>query len=238
MKKRGKRRPNRRTEPSSVRSLQPWILFGVAGATFIGFASSLNHGFVDWDDVENFVTNPHYRGLGWAQLKWMWTTVLLGHYIPISWMTLGVDYLAWGMNPTGYHLTNVLFHSANAAVFYLVAQRLIQRSMLDAATAYPLAWRLSAALAALLFAVHPLRVESVAWVTERRDVLSGFCYLLAVWAYLRDAEVADRRAPSPAAVVLGVARLFRAGLVVQGDHRDAPDGPRRAGHLSAPAHRS
>jgi protein O-mannosyl-transferase len=188
MKKRGQRRPNRRAEPSSVRSLQPWILLGVAGATFIGFASSLNHGFVDWDDVENFVTNPHYRGLGWAQLRWMWTTVLLGHYIPVSWMTLGADYLAWGMNPTGYHLTNVLFHSANAAVFYLVAQRLIQRSMLDAATAYPLAWRLSAALAALLFAVHPLRVESVAWVTERRDVLSGFCYLLAVWAYLRDAE--------------------------------------------------
>jgi hypothetical protein len=66
----------------------------------------------------------------------MWTTVLLGHYIPVSWMTLGADYLAWGMNPTGYHLTNVLFHSANAAVFYLVAQRLIQRSMLDAVTAH------------------------------------------------------------------------------------------------------
>jgi protein O-mannosyl-transferase len=187
MTKRRARRP-RRAEPSSVRWLQPCIALGIAVATFIAFAPSLKNEFVDWDDVENFVTNPHYRGLGWAQLRWMWTTVLLGHYIPVSWMTLGVDYLAWGMNPTGYHLTNVLFHAANAAMFYLVAQRLIRRSMLDAATAYPLAWRLSAVLAALLFAVHPLRVESVAWVTERRDVLSGLFYLLVVWAYLRDAE--------------------------------------------------
>jgi len=146
--------------------------------------------FVDWDDPDNFITNPYYRGLGWTQLKWMWTTILLGHYVPVTWMTLSLDYLAWGMNPAGYHLTNVLLHSANAAVFYLVALRLLGAATPAAAKGDPLAWRLSAAFAALLFAVHPLRVESVAWVTERRDVLSGLFYLLAIWAYLRDAEVA------------------------------------------------
>ena len=163
-------------------------MLGVVVATFIGFAPALRCEFLNWDDLENFTVNPHYRGLGWTQLRWMWTTVLLGHYVPVSWMTLGIDYLIWGMNPTGYHLTNVVLHSVNAAVFYLVAQRLIRLSMPTAAPASALAVRLSAALAALVFAVHPLRVESVAWVTERRDVLSGLFYLLAVWAYLHDVE--------------------------------------------------
>ena len=158
--------------------------------TFIGFTPSLQNEFLDWDDRENFTVNPFYRGIGWTQLRWMWTTVLLGHYVPVSWMTLGVDYLVWGMNPAGYHLTNVLLHSVNAAVFYLVARRLIRLAMPAAASASPLAWRLGAALAALAFAVHPLRVESVAWITERRDVLSGLFYLVAVWAYLRDSEAA------------------------------------------------
>jgi len=145
--------------------------------------------FVDWDDPENFITNPSYRGLGWTELKWMWTTFHLGHWVPASWMTLGLDYLVWGMNPVGYHLTNVLLHTANAVMFYLVALRLLSATMPPAGPSDFLAWRLGAALAALLFAVHPLRVESVAWVTERRDVLSGLFYLLAVWTYLRDAEI-------------------------------------------------
>jgi len=171
--------------------VRPWIVAGVAVTTFITFAPCVLNEFVDWDDPDNFLTNPFYRGLGWTQLGWMWTTFLLGHYVPVAWMTLGLDYLAWGMNPAGYHLTNVLLHSANAAVLYLVALRLL-RAATPAATKGDLpAWRLSAAFAALLFAVHPLRVESVAWVTERRDVLSGLFYLLAVWAYLRDAEVAS-----------------------------------------------
>lgn len=163
-------------------------MLGVAALAFVSFAPSLHNEFVDWDDLENFTVNQQYRGLGWIQLKWMWTTVLLGHYVPVAWMTLGMDYLVWGMNPTGYHLTNVLAHSANAAVFYLVALRLIRLSVPTVATVHPVAWRLSAALAALVFATHPLRVESVAWITERRDVLSGIFYLLAVLAYLRDAE--------------------------------------------------
>jgi Flp pilus assembly protein TadD len=165
----------------------------VAVVTFVAFVPSLLNQFVDWDDLDNFIANPSYRGLGWTQLKWMWTTFLLGHWVPATWMTLGLDYLVWGMNPVGYHLTNVLLHTANAAVFYLVALRLLRAAMPPAGPSDFFAWRLSAALAALLFAVHPLRVESVAWITERRDVLSGLFYLLAVWAYLRDAEVAGTR---------------------------------------------
>jgi protein O-mannosyl-transferase len=190
-----KRRKTSRTQPP-VTSAQKGRLFVAASVlvmTFIAFAPALLNQFVDWDDTENFLTNTHYRGLGWAHLKWMWTTFLLGHWVPVTWMTLGLDYLVWEMNPAGYHLSNVLLHSANAAVFYLIALRLLRAAMPLAVASDALAWRLSAAFAALLFAVHPLRAEPVAWVTERRDVLSGLFYLVAIWAYLREAEVAGPR---------------------------------------------
>src|SRR3712207_3552252 len=68
----------------------------VAAATFLAFVPALGNGFVSWDDDANFVDNPYYRGLGPAQLRWMWTTFHLGHYVPLSWMTLGLDYVVWG----------------------------------------------------------------------------------------------------------------------------------------------
>ena len=76
--------------------VRPWIVAGVAVVTFVAFVPSLLNQFVDWDDPENFITNPSYRGLGWTQLKWMWTTFHLGHWVPASWMTLGLEYLAIG----------------------------------------------------------------------------------------------------------------------------------------------
>jgi hypothetical protein len=158
----------------------PVYLALVTTAAFVGI---FQNGFVNWDDGPNLVDNIHYRGLGWPQLRWMLTTFLMGHWIPLTWMTFGLDYLVWGMNPVGYHLTNLLLHIANVVTFYFVAARLL-------AVAHPSAKRdvglqLGAALAALLFAVHPLRVESVAWATERRDVLCGLFYLLAILFYLR-----------------------------------------------------
>ncbi len=153
----------------------------VALSTFLVFLPALQNDWVNWDDATNFLENPSYRGLGWPQLKWMWTTQLLRHYIPLSWMTLGLDYKLWGMNPFGYHLSNVLLHTANAVVFYLLAVAIFKITIpADAQPAIP--W--GALFAALLFAVHPLRVESVAWITERRDVLSGLFYLLAILAYV------------------------------------------------------
>src|SRR6185503_11478719 len=110
----------------SLRRWQDWILAAVLVlVTVVVFLPALDNDFVDWDDVENFVNNPHYRGLSWPQLHWMWSSARLGHYIPITWMTLGLDYLLWGMDPSGYHLTNILLHGANAAVLYFVALRLL-----------------------------------------------------------------------------------------------------------------
>ncbi len=162
----------------------------IALVTFAAFLPALHNQFVNWDDDKNFLENPHYRGLGWTQLSWMWTTHL-GHYIPLTWMTFGLDYLLWGMNPLGYHLTNLLLHAANAVVFFFITRRLLTRALPSPSErGHTLA--VSAAFAALVFAIHPLRVESVAWATERRDVLSGLFYLSAVLAYLRACDREER----------------------------------------------
>src|SRR5437016_820869 len=162
----------------------------IALVTFAAFLPALQNQFVSWDDPENFLDNPHYRGLAWSQLRWMWTTHQ-GHYIPLTWMTLGLDYLLWGMNPFGYHLTSLLLHTANAAVFFFVVRRILTLA-LPSPSERGHALAVSAGFAALVFAIHPLRVESVAWVTERRDVLSGLFYLLAILVYLRACEQGAR----------------------------------------------
>src|SRR5213596_2266512 len=162
----------------------------IALVTFAAFLPVLQNQFVDWDDQRNFLDNHHYRGLGWTHLRWMWTTHL-GHYIPLTWMTLGLDYLLWGMNPVGYHLTNLLLHAANAVVFFFVVRRILTLALLGASE-HGHALAVSAGFAALVFAIHPLRVESVAWATERRDVLSGLFYLSAVLAYLRACDREER----------------------------------------------
>jgi hypothetical protein len=87
------------------------------------FLPTLGHGWAPIDDGLNFTRNEHYRGLSWDNLRWMWTTRLAGHYIPLSWMTLGADFLVYGMNPAGYHRTNLLLHLANALLFFGLARR-------------------------------------------------------------------------------------------------------------------
>ncbi|HEV8437770.1 MAG TPA: tetratricopeptide repeat protein [Methylomirabilota bacterium] len=161
----------------------------VALLTFAGFSPALENGFVEWDDYTNLFENQHFRGLRWQHIRWMFTSTLMGHYIPFTWLTFGLDYTLWGMNPLGYHLTNALIHSANAALFCLVALRLLAR----ATDLTGITLRLSAAVTSLFFALHPLRAESVAWATERRDVLSGCFFLVTILAYLRAAESEGHR---------------------------------------------
>src|SRR5687767_9688475 len=96
----------------------------VAAGALAAFLPCLWNGFVNWDDPINFLQNPFYRGLARTNLAWMFTTLRLGHYIPVTWLTLGADYVVWGMNPFGYHLTNILFHAANAVLLLYVLQKL------------------------------------------------------------------------------------------------------------------
>jgi hypothetical protein len=183
----------------------------VVTLTLAAFLGVLRNGFVNWDDPVNFLSNQSYRGLGLSQLRWMFTTFHMGHYIPLTWLTLGADYLVWGMNPMGYHLTSLLFHAATALCFYAVARRLLARALPARASTRDIA--LGAAAAALLFAVHPLRVESVAWITERRDVVSGLFFMLALLSWLTyvDASRATRlRWYAASLVFFGFALLSKA----------------------------
>jgi tetratricopeptide (TPR) repeat protein len=163
-----------------LRCLLPCV---VAVTTFLVFSPALQNGFVNWDDPITLLENKNYRGLTGSHLRWMFTTFHTGHYQPLSWLTFGLDYMLWGMDPFGYHLTNILFHSANAVVFYFITLRLL--AFATSRDYSELVLRLASGFSALFFAIHPLRVESVAWATERRDVLSGFFLLLTVLSYLK-----------------------------------------------------
>ncbi|HWN90409.1 MAG TPA: hypothetical protein VNQ15_03330, partial [Verrucomicrobiae bacterium] len=103
------------------------FLFPVAAVvlTFLCYLPALANGFIDWDDSPLLLRNPHYRGLGLDQLRWMFTTRLMGHWMPLNWISFGLDHAVWGMTPFGYHLTNLLLHAINAAVVYALASKLL-----------------------------------------------------------------------------------------------------------------
>jgi len=169
------------------------VLVFIIAITFAAFFPVLNNGFVNWDDDKNILQNPNYRGLGWTNLCWMFTTLHMGHYQPLSWVTFGLDYLLWGMDPFGYHLTNLLLHAGNAVLFYFVGLRLLRLTFSAPTVLADHSLRLASGFAALVFSIHPLRVESVAWVTERRDVLSGLFFLWTILCYLKAVEVRETR---------------------------------------------
>ncbi len=178
--------------------------------TVLVFFPSLQNGFVNWDDDKNLLDNPNYRGLGLAQLGWMFSTLHMSLYRPLTWITFGMDYLLWGTEPFGYHLTSLLLHGANAVLFYFVTLRLLAPAAGPAAPG-ELALRASAGFAALLFAIHPLRVEAVAWASARNDVLSGLFFLSTILGYLRATKAEslfERRRWMVAAVTLYGASLL------------------------------
>lgn len=182
----GTRTTGRTAADGRLRRHAPALALLVA-ATAVTFWPSLQNGFVLWDDVQNLVENTRYRGLGFTQIRWAFTTFENGHYMPLVWLSWSIDYLIWGTRPVGFHLTNLILHCLNACLVYALAVDLLGRAF--SAGHRPaggiLGVRLAALLATLVFALHPLRVESVAWVTERKDLLSSFFYLLTVVLYLR-----------------------------------------------------
>jgi len=188
-------RPTERTLSALLASLGTRVLsprlipLALALVTFLVFLPTLWNGFVAWDDYMNLVENQEYRGLTWPQIRWMFGTLLMGHWIPLTWLTFGLDFVIWGMNPAGYHLTSLVIFAANAPVFYFVALRMLRH----AAGFADGTLRLAAIAATLFFAVHPLRAESVGWATERRDVLSGLFFLLTVLMYLKAYDASGKR---------------------------------------------
>lgn len=151
----------------------------------LAFMPALTADFSYWDDDDLVIFNSEHLNFSAQNLKWMFTTTHTGHYQPLTWLTYALDYQLWWKEAFGYHLTNVLFHLAATLTFYFVVRKLLAVGLGLHSKKHSKAVLVSAMLAAVVFAIHPLRVESVAWIAERRDVVSGFLFILAVAFYLR-----------------------------------------------------
>ncbi len=156
---------------SSTRTRQPlpgwdWCIGLVAIAlaliVFTAFIPALDNGFVNWDDDENFLDNPYYRGLGVAQMKWAWSTFRLGVYQPLAWILFEAQYVFWKLDPRGYHLTSMILHAANAVVLYLLTVTVLVRCQTDLWRRNP--WTCAWGLASRLRCSRCTRYESRQWL--------------------------------------------------------------------------
>lgn len=171
---------------------------GLAALVLLVFGQTANHDFLSYDDSSYVYENPLVKaGLTWAGVRHAVTGKELGLWNPLVTLSHMAAFEVFGLSPGGHHLVNVLLHTASVLLLFSVL-----RSMTGAL------WR--SALVAALFAIHPLRVESVAWVAERKDVLSGLFFMLTLWAYARYV-----RRPSSVGGYALVTGFFAAGLLAK-----------------------
>lgn len=149
--------------------------------TLISFWPATHAGFIALDDGLFVTSNPHVlSGLSWNSLAWAFTDTSSGYYAPITWLSYLIDTTLWGHGPAGYHATNLALHAANVLLVYEIFR---------AATGAP--WR--SGMVAILFGIHPLRAEAVAWIAQRDHVLSAFFGLLSLRLYVAAALTTRRQ---------------------------------------------
>ena len=152
-----------------------WIIIAclfLVLATLTVYGDLRNHQFINFDDDVYVTDNPPVQGgLTLTGVVWAFTTLHGGLWMPLTWLSFMVDSQLFGLHAGGFLLTNLLFHIANALLLFWWLRRTTRAPG-------------SSFLVAALFALHPLHVESVAWVAERKDVLSTFFWLLTMWAYI------------------------------------------------------
>src|SRR5512138_902642 len=162
------------------------LCLALAGAVLWTFLPAVDNGFVNYDDPDYVTSNPHVnQGLSWQSVHWALFNSRAANWHPLTWISHQVDWELFGGSAWGHHLTSIVLHAANTALVFLVLWRLTGAR-----------WR--SLVVAFLFGLHPLRVESVAWVSERKDVLSSTFFLLTLWAYSRWAQKNQGLIPPPA----------------------------------------
>jgi len=170
---------SRHAVPATPRYLVFAICFFLAGITWLVFGQTLRYPFVNFDDPEYVYENPHINGgLTARGLRWAFTHLPAPDWYPLTTISHMIDCQFYGLSAGGPHFTNVLLHTITVILLFLVL-----RSMTGGPDRTGNVWR--SAFVAAVFAIHPLRVESVAWVVERKDVLSGLFFMLTFGAYLR-----------------------------------------------------
>jgi tetratricopeptide (TPR) repeat protein len=169
---------------SGLRGSVRWGALAVAFLVVLLYLPALGNGFVNWDDDIYVYANPQLRSIAPPSLLRAFTHIHppSGNWHPLTMVSHAVDYAMWGLRPLGHHLTSILLHGCNAALVVLLAVRLLQARGCALSKQGMLA---AGVVAGLLFGLHPLHVESVAWVSERKDLLAALFYLLGVLSYLR-----------------------------------------------------
>ena len=165
-----------------------WLSLLISGITLLVYLPALGNGFVGWDDTHYVMDNPHIRALDGDFLRWALLDRSVVYWHPLTWLSHAVDYALWGLKPYGHHLTSTLLHAANTFVVVRLVFQLHQVAAIRQATVLADDDHKSlvvASVTGLLFGLHPLHVESVAWTAERKDVLYAFFYLMSITAYLR-----------------------------------------------------
>ena len=186
----------------TIGSISHWSTFGLGALMvvliWVVFGQTLKHQFINYDDDVYVYENPVViHGLTWSGVKWAFTHTVSANWHPVTMMSHMLDCQLYGLWAGGHHLTNVFLHILTAVLLFLVLVEMTGAS-----------WR--SAFVATVFAIHPLRVESVAWVAERKDLLSGFFFMLTLWAYVRYV-----RRPFSTVRYLWVLLLFTLGLMAK-----------------------
>jgi tetratricopeptide (TPR) repeat protein len=172
---RSPKRPNLKASPVSKsflggKNLVAALCILLAALTIALYSPVMGHSFVLLDDREYVTANAHIRGLGWDTVKWAFTTTAAANWHPLTWLSHAIDYRLFALNPAGHHFDSVLIHALNTLLLFLLLYWATKRTG-------------PSLLVAALFAVHPINVESVAWIAERKNVLSTFFVLLVLVAY-------------------------------------------------------
>ncbi|MGA8428615.1 MAG: tetratricopeptide repeat protein [Candidatus Sulfotelmatobacter sp.] len=191
---------SRNTGPFAVhtgKKLKTVFCILLATATIALYSPVIGHSFIVLDESEYVTANSHiHNGLGWPTIKWAFTSYEAANWHPLTWLSHALDYQLFALNPAGHHLDSVLIHALNAVLLFLLLGWVTKRTG-------------PSLLVAALFAVHPINVESVAWIAERKNVLSTLFFLLAVFAYAWYAQRPDWRR------YILMAALFAAGLMAK-----------------------
>jgi len=203
----GRKHLNAKTTPGAGRSfagkkptsknLTTMLCLLLAGVTVALYSPVVGHSFVVFDDRDYVTANPYvHGGLSWSTIKWAFTATAAANWHPLTWLSHALDYQLFALNPAGHHLDSLFIHALNAVGLFLLLGWVTKRVG-------------PSLLVAALFALHPINVESVAWVAERKNVLSTLFFFLTIGAYARYALKPDWRR-----YVLVVV-LFAAGLMAK-----------------------
>ena len=151
-------------------------------ALFVAFIPALGNDFVNWDDFAYIVENPVIQSLSWSNIKYIFTpdTYVVGNYHPLTVLTYCIEYSLVGLKPFLFHFDNIILHAANTVLIYVIASKLLKNNI-------------AVLVVTALFAVHPMRVESVAWAAERKDVLYTFFFLFAFYFYYLYTKMEKRK---------------------------------------------